>query len=136
MINKGYIRLDPKIARRQFENIQSYIILSFDNFSPSMSPQYMDCTVNFDVICYMDEWVMDNYQIRPIKICGYIDGILKSLSNDNKRLYQSNSIKLSGIGEYKFLGCNEAVLNEDISMYTLSYRGVHFSEDKEILNES
>jgi hypothetical protein len=36
---------------------------------------------------------------------------------------------MSGFGEYQFLGCQLSVLNEDISMYTLSYRGIHFTED-------
>jgi len=43
--------------------------------------------------------------------------------------HPGNNIKLSGMGEYAFLGCNLAVLNEDISMYTLSYRAIHFTED-------
>ena len=33
--------------------------------------------------------------------------------------------------EYAFLGCNLAVLTEDISMYTLSYRAINFTEDKQ-----
>ena len=62
-------------------------------------------------------------------ICGYIEGILKSLtSSKNVKSYDAN-IKLTGIGEYKFLGCKEVVLNEDLSMYTLSFRGTHFIED-------
>ena len=38
---------------------------------------------------------------------------------------------IKGMGEYYFLGLNLVVLNEDISMYTLSYRALHFTEDKE-----
>lgn len=117
--------------------IKSYIIMSFDNFTPTTNPEYLDCTINFDVVCYTDEWCLDNYKIRPLMICGYIDGILKILSNKNRSIYKSNqNIKLTGIGEYQLLGCNETVLNEDISMYTLAYRGVHFTEDKgQITNE-
>lgn len=131
LIDQGYIRLAPKIPRGQHQNIKSYILISFDNFSPSSNPQFRDCTINFDIICYMDEWCLDNYQVRPLKICGYIDGILNSLSDKNRSIANSvgNHIKLSGIGEYNFLGCNLAVLNQDISMYTLSYRGVHFTQD-------
>lgn len=136
MIQEGYIRLNPKLKRKEFDGIRSYIIISFDNFSPSKNPEFRDCNVNFDVICYDDEWSMDNYQIRPLKICGYIDGILNTLTDNNKAIFNtaSNKIKLSGIGEYEFLGCNEAVLNEDISMYRLSYRAKHFTEDNERLN--
>lgn len=133
---EGYIRTNPKIARKQFQNIKSFILLTFDNFSSNaIDPKFMDCTVNFDIICYDDEWDLQNFQIRPIVIAGYIDGILNSISDDNKIAWQnrgsSSNIKLSGMGEYYFLGLNLVVLNEDISMYTLSYRALHFTEDKQ-----
>ena len=137
LIEQGYIRLNPKIARGTFENIKSYILISFDNFSSSRNPEFRDCTINFDIICYMDEWCLDNYQVRPLKICGYIDGILNSLTDKNRSAAKSlgNNIKMSGFGEYQFLGCNLAVLNQDISMYTLSYRGIHFTEDLDKIGE-
>lgn len=129
---EGYIRTNPKIARGEFQEIKSYILITFDNFSSNrVDPKFLDCTVNFDIICYDDEWDLQNFQIRPIMIAGYIDGILSSLSDNNKKLWQNrNNIKLSGMGEYNFLGLNLAVLNEDISMYTLSYRAIHFTEDR------
>ena len=136
MRKEGYIRLNPKIARKQFQNIKSYILVTFDNFSPNrVDPKFMDCTVNFDIICYDDQWDLDGFRERPLVIAGYIDGILNSISNEYKNSQKKpvgNNIKLSGIGEYNFLGCNLAVLNEDISMYTLSYRAVHFTEDKKL----
>ena len=131
---EGYIRLNPKIARKEFEEIKSYILVTFDNFSPNrVDPKFMDCTVNFDIICYDDEWDLDGFKTRPLVIAGYIDGILNSLSNKNKQVWNNNNgnnVKLSGMGEYAFLGCNLVVLNQDISMYTLSYRALHFTEDK------
>ena len=132
---EGYVRTNPKIARKEFENIKSFILLTFDNFSSNaVDPKFLDCTVNFDIICYDDEWDLDNFQIRPITIAGYIDGILNSLSDNNKIDWQNRSsssrVKLSGMGEYYFLGLNLVVLNEDISMYTLSYRALHFTQDR------
>lgn len=132
---EGYVRTNPKIARKEFENIKSFILLTFDNFSSNaVDPKFLDCTVNFDIICYDDEWDLDNFQIRPIAIAGYIDGILNSLSDNNKIDWQNRSsssrVKLSGMGEYYFLGLNLVVLNEDISMYTLSYRALHFTQDR------
>jgi hypothetical protein len=59
---------------------------------------------------------MDDFQIRPIKIAGYIDGIL-------------NNTKMTGIGELTFIGLNELVLDEVLSGYTLSYRATHGSDD-------
>ena len=110
---KGYIKLEPKIRLSEHEEVMSYILISFDNFVPNATnPEYRDCTVSFDVICHTDYWDIGNYQIRPLKIVGYIDGIL-------------NEAKLSGIGKFHFAGCNELILNEDLSGYTLLFHAVH-----------
>lgn len=118
LIRDGYIKLAPKIAMPEHEKVKSYIIISFDDFSLNAeNPQFRDCTIHFDIICHTDYWKMENYQIRPLKIAGYIDGIL-------------NDTKLTGIGTLNFIGCNELVLDEVLSGYTLSYRAIHGSDDR------
>ena len=113
LIDKQYIRLYPKLEFGEHEEVKSYILISFDNFSPNeTNPEYRDCTVTFDIICHTDYWSLDNFQLRPLKIVGYIDGIL-------------NETKLSGIGRFHFMGCNQLILNEELSGYTLMYRAVH-----------
>ena len=132
MIDEGYIRLNPKIARGTHEQIKSYIIITQDNFSPNRkSSQYRDYMTNIEVVCYNDAWVLNDLKIRPLMICGYIDGILNSLSDEAKDSSKtlSSRIKMTGIGYYDFLGCNLVVLNEDLSFYNLSYLGQHFTED-------
>lgn len=117
LINEEYIKLSPKIKMPEHEKVKSYIIISFDNFTENASnPEFRDCTISFDIICHTDYWVMDNYQIRPIKIIGYIDGIL-------------NKAKLTGIGTLNYIGCNELILDENLSGYTLSYRAIHGHDD-------
>lgn len=132
LMEKGYVRLNPKIQRGTHQEIKTYILVSLNNFSPNRKdPKYMDYDIDFDIICYNDAWVLDNYKIRPLTICGYIDGILNSLTEQTKafnKSHQSN-IKLSGIGEYQILGCNYTILNQDLGMYSLMYRGIHFTED-------
>ena len=81
------------------------------------NPEFRDCTISFDVICHTDYWDIGNYRMRPVKILGYIDGIL-------------NNEKLSGIGTLNFMGANELILDENLSGYTLMYRAVHGSDDK------
>ena len=81
------------------------------------NPEFRDCTVNFDIICHTDYWDIGNYEVRPLKIAGYIDGIL-------------NETRLSGIGTFNFIGCNQIILNEELSGYTLSYRAVHGTDDR------
>ncbi|MDO4967015.1 MAG: hypothetical protein Q4E51_09960 [Lachnospiraceae bacterium] len=117
LIKEGYIRLEPKLKFGEHEEVKAYIIMSIDNYAPNTTnPQFRDCTVNFDIICHTDYWNLGDYRLRPLKIAGYIDGIL-------------NECKLSGIGTFNFLACNELILNEDLSGYTLTYRAVHGSDD-------
>lgn len=113
LCDEGYIRLSPKIKFKEHEEVKGYILLSFDNFTPNESnPEFRDCTVIFDIFCHTDYWGLDNYQLRPLKIVGYIDGIL-------------NNSKLSGIGKFHFMGCNQLILDENLSGYTLMYRAIH-----------
>lgn len=114
---EGYIRLTPKIKLGENEEIKSYIVISFDNFVPNATnPEFRDCVVMIDIICHTDYWDVGNFRLRPLKIAGYIDGIL-------------NGCKLSGIGTFQFMGCNEVVLSEELSGYCLMYAATHGSDD-------
>lgn len=114
---EGYIRLEPKISLGENEEVKSYIVISFDNFIPnSENPYYRDCTVMIDILCHTDTWDIRNYRQRPLKIAGYIDGIL-------------NGTKLSGIGTFNFMGANELVLSEELAGYCLMYSATHGVDD-------
>jgi hypothetical protein len=113
----GYIKLEPKIKMGENEEVKSYIMISFTNFTPNdTNPSFRDCTIMFDILCHTDYWDIGNYRTRPMKIAGYIDGLL-------------NNCRLSGIGKLEFLGMNELVMNETLSGYCLMYRAIHGSDD-------
>lgn len=116
LVDNQYIRLSPKLKFEEHEEVKSYILISFDNFTPNENnPEFRDCTVAFDIFCHTDCWNLDNYQLRPLKIAGYIDGIL-------------NGTRLSGIGEFQFMGCNELILDENLAGYTLMFKAIHSVE--------
>lgn len=118
MREDGYIKLEPKISLPEHEQIKAYMILSFDNFTTNVTnPQFRDCNVNFDIICHTDYWDIGNYRLRPLKICGYIDGLL-------------NNCKLTGIGTFQFAGCSQVILDENLSGYTLMYKAIHGTDDQ------
>lgn len=118
LIYDGYVKLAPKITFAEHEEVKAYILISFDNFVPNTeNPQYRDCVVNFDIVCHTDQWDIGDYRLRPLKIVGYIDGLL-------------NGCKLSGIGTFNFMGCSQLILDENLSGYTLSYLAVHGNDDK------
>ena len=117
LMDKGYIRTTPRLEFNEHEDVQSYILLSFDNFTTnSNNILFRDCMVNFDIICHTKQWDLQNFRVRPLMIMGYIDGIL-------------NLSKLSGVGEFVFLGAQELILDQNLAGYTLSYEAVHFTED-------
>ena len=91
LIHKN-IRVIPKIQID--EEVESYVIITFD------------------IICHMDTWVMNGYQLRPYKIMGEIDGML-------------NNQKLNGIGTTEFVSANQLLLNNELGGYTLMYRVVN-----------
>ena len=96
------------------------------SFLPLRIPQekFYGCQYSYNpsiLLCYIlgytEYWELEDFQLRPIKIIGYIDGIL-------------NNCKLSGIGTLNFEGCKELLVNSSFSGYTLTYRAIHGSDDK------
>lgn len=119
MKDQGYLRVVPKLAFGEHEEIKSYIILEFDDYTPSDNPQYRNCVISFTIISHLDYWEMDDYKLRPHQIAGYIDGIM-------------DGAKLSGIGTLQFLGASQIVLNEYLGGILLRYIATH--EKKEDQN--
>ena len=115
--DKGYIRLEPKILMGENEEVKSYIRLSYDHFTPDRRNDYFrDCIIEIDILCHPEYWDIGNFRQRPIKIAGYIDGIL-------------NNNKLSGIGTLNFAGMNEIILDQDLAGYCLMYTATHGNDD-------
>lgn len=117
LVEEGYIRFSPKLKFEENSEVKNYILITFDNFTTNQTNDYYrDCIIEIDVICHTDYWDIGNFRQRPIKIMGYIDGIL-------------NQCRLSGLGTLEFMGANELVLNEELSGYCLMYKAVHGDDD-------
>lgn len=108
MKDAQYIKTVPKISFGEHEDVKSYVLLEFDDVAPAANPRYRNCVVSFSIICHLDYWEMENYDLRPWMIAGYIDGIL-------------NDTRLSGIGKLQFLGASQLVLNEHLGGVLLRY---------------
>jgi len=117
LMEQGYVRFSPKLTLGENESVKSYIRISFDNFRPSGNEHFRDCMVEIDIVCHPEYWDLGNFRQRPIKIMGYIDGIL-------------NNSRLSGIGTLQFAGANELILDENLAGYCLMYVATHGNDDK------
>ena len=91
-------------------------MLDFDDFSPSENPRYRNCVISFTIISQLDYWELEDYQLRPWMIAGYVDGIM-------------NDTRLSGIGKLQFLGAQQLVLNEYLGGVMLRYSASHSEAD-------
>lgn len=99
-------------------SVLTYIIISFDNFvTNAENPQFRDNIVTFDIICHFDQWQLEDFQLRPYRIAAEIDTLF-------------NNQKLTGIGTFQFLGCNQIILNDEFAGLTLMYSAIHGGEDK------
>lgn len=115
LINKQ-IKIVPKIDIDP--ECPNYIIIGMDNFSPNESnPEFRDCTINFDIFCHPDHWLLGDFALRPHKIAGEIDAMF-------------NKTKLTGIGQTHFIGGNNLVLNDNLMGLNLMYRAIHGIEDE------
>ena len=113
----GYIKLEPKIRLPEHEEIKAYIIISFDGFTMNpTNPEFRDCDIIFHVFSAIDYWELDNYSTRPLKILGYIDGLL-------------NKSRLTGIGTLLFSGAGQILTSSDYSGYSLTFNAIHGSDD-------
>ena len=118
LINEGYIQMKPVIKMQEHEKVKSYIHITFDDFSKDYNnPEFRDCKVRIEALCHNDYQELGDYRLRPLKIIGYIDGIL-------------NNTKLSGIGTLQFLSSYRTVHDEAFSGYVLVYEATHGSDDQ------
>lgn len=117
LIEDEYLRFAPKMYFTEGSEVKSYIIIEFSPFVPNnTNPTFRNVTLGINVICHSDYWLLNDYQLRPIKIMGYIDGIL-------------DKTKLSGIGQLNFMGAQEISLNDVLSGYLMTYQAIHGSDD-------
>ena len=99
-------------------SVLSYIIISFDNFTPNATnPEFRDNVISFDIICHFDQWQLQDFQLRPYKIAAEIDTMF-------------NGKHLTGIGKLEFMGASQLILNEEYAGVTVMYSAIHGEEDK------
>lgn len=112
------IKIVPKLYVDS--SVLNYVLINFDNFTPSENPEFKDNTIQFDIICHFDQWNLRDYALRPYKIAGEIDSMF-------------NLKKLTGIGYLEFMGATQIVLTDEFAGLCLMYRTVHGGEDEKYM---
>ena len=100
--------------------VLNYIIINFNNFTPSKNPEFRDNIIEFDIICHFDQWQLKDFALRPYKIAAEIDSMF-------------NNTHLTGIGELQFLGMSQININDEFGGICLMYEATHGGEDKKYM---
>lgn len=113
---KKNIKIVPKLYIDN--SVLSYIIISFDNFTPNATnPEFRDNIISFDIICHFDQWQLKDFQLRPYRLAAEIDTMFEGKH-------------LTGIGTLEFMGANQLILNDEFAGISLMYQAIHGDEDK------
>lgn len=98
--------------------VLTYLIIRFNNFTTNATnPEFRDNTVEFDIICHYDQWMLKDYQMRPYRLAAEID----TMFNDKH---------LTGIGTLQFLGATQINLTDEYAGLCLLYEAIHGGEDQ------
>lgn len=108
MVN-DYVRVVPVLPKDL--EAKNYIIVQFDNFSPNPVDAmiYKEFLLTFDVFCNAQNWILDDYQLRPYAIMNELDKMF-------------NLSKLNSSGPINFVGANHMIINENLLGFSLVYR--------------
>ena len=90
---------------------KNYIIVQFDSFMPNSTDNmsYKEFLLTFDIFCNAQNWILDDYQLRPYAIMNEIDKMF-------------NTSKLNSSGPINFIGANSISINENLLGFTVVYK--------------
>lgn len=119
---KNNIKLVPKTYVE--DEYHNYLIIKFDNFLTGLNPEFRNNTIEFDILCNYENWQLDGYALRPIKIMAEIDSMF-------------NGARLTGAGLTEFGGATDIVATDQMAGYCIFFNVIHGGEDeKRALNPS
>lgn len=111
-----YIRIVPKIEVEP--QVKNYLTISLNNFFPNeTNPEFRDNTIYFDVVCNLDNWHIQDFELRPYRIAAELDSMF-------------NNKHLTGIGDLEFAGAKLDIFTDQLGGIVVSYKAIHGGEDK------
>lgn len=88
----------------------NYIVIQFDNFtSDPIKQEYISNYVVIDVICHIDNWLLDDGRLRPYLIMNHIDEFMRGS-------------KLSGLGATEFVTAQQLLVSPSLAGFSMVYQ--------------
>lgn len=112
---KNNIKIVPKTYVE--DEYHNYLIIKFDNFLMGSNPEFRNNTIEFDILCNYENWQLDGYALRPIKIMAEIDSMF-------------NGARLTGAGLTEFGGATDIIATDQMAGYCIFFNVFHGGEDE------
>ena len=114
------IKLTPKILINP--EVLNYLTIGFDNFLPNeTNPEFRDNLIVFNILCHLDNWELQDFELRPYRIAAELDSML-------------DKQKLTGIGEMHFIAATSIPIEDaEYGGIMLVYKAIHGGEDKKFM---
>lgn len=96
-----------------------YVLIMLDDFLPNDNQTtFRSFRLQFTIICRFEDWLLDDFKLRPYAIAGEIDGLI-------------NTSFSTGFGIADFLGAKQLIL-EDMGGLSLYYNVETFTDDTKL----
>lgn len=129
MVELGYINI--KSVFPEDEKIKNFIMISFDNFSTTDNPLFIEYTIEISIFCHQE-----NFDFKK-------DGKthIRDLFISHLIMEELNNSKMNGIGKLSFLTASSVILGSDTkysgkSLVFSNYHGLSQEEKRIIDNNS
>lgn len=107
LMNKN-IRVVPKVPDITLDK-GSIIVVLLENYDvDSINEQTLAVTIRFDIICPIDEWIINEESLRPMLIMSEISSMF-------------NKFQLRGIGKMRLVGAERIAVSDSYAGYTMIF---------------
>lgn len=111
-----HIRNVPKLYVDS--DVRAYVVIHFNGFTPNFTnPEFRDNMITFEIMCHIDQWQLEDFQLRPFRIAAEIDQMF-------------NNKHLTGIGKLDFISGQYTNFTDEFAGFELNYYAIHGNEDK------
>ncbi len=113
LMNKN-IRVVPKVPDELGEK-GSFIVVLFNSFEVNeINEKTLVTEIAFDVICPLNEWMINAESLRPFLIMGEINNML-------------NGLQIKGIGKLRFIGAERIAVSPVYGGYRMTFLNDEFN---------
>ncbi len=113
LMNKN-IRLVPKVPDEKTEKGSFIVVLLDDMTVVKENIETIIVSIRFDIICPMEDWLINEKSLRPFLIMSEISSMF-------------NPLQINGIGKLRLMGSERIVMSDTYAGYSMIFNNYEFN---------